>query len=72
MSMAKSTLILHPVWEEYRTARGERQERLAGFGVMRGDGPNLLADGALVERSAIAQELAIQSAQERQKGERER
>ncbi|MGH8888038.1 MAG: hypothetical protein ACRDYX_23365 [Egibacteraceae bacterium] len=60
MGLARETLILRPVREEYRTRRGERQWRVAGFGVMRAGGPVLVADGALAERSAIAQELMIQ------------
>jgi hypothetical protein len=71
MSLADATLILHPVWEEYRTARGERQERLVGFGVMREHGPRLLGDGAVTDRSAITQELASQRALQQQKRARE-
>ncbi|MGH8905883.1 MAG: hypothetical protein ACRD0K_05085 [Egibacteraceae bacterium] len=62
MSLAGETLILRPVLEEYRTIRGEPDKRVLGFGVLREHGPELLSDGALTDRSAIAQELAIQRA----------
>lgn len=64
MSLVRETLILRPVREEYRTRRGERQWRVVGFGVMRPAGLALVADGVLAERSAIAQELMIQRAQQ--------
>jgi hypothetical protein len=62
MGLAGETLILHPLREEYRTRRGERDWRLLGFGVMRRDGPKLVADAALADRSVIAEELMIQRA----------
>jgi hypothetical protein len=64
MGLVREILILRPVREEYRTRRGERQWRVVGFGVMRPGGLVLVADGALGERSAIAQELMIQRAQQ--------
>lgn len=59
---------MHPVREEYRTRRGERDWRVVGFGGMREHGPQLLPEGALASGSAIAQELAIQRAQRRKTG----
>ncbi|MGH8906241.1 MAG: hypothetical protein ACRD0K_06955 [Egibacteraceae bacterium] len=66
MSLAYETLILHPVWVQHRTVRGDREERLAGFGVMREYGAELATDGALTDRSAIIEELAIQRAKRRE------
>jgi hypothetical protein len=62
MELADQLLVVHPVREEYRTRRGERDWRFVGFGVMREHGPQLLTDGALASRSAIAEELAVQQA----------
>ncbi len=44
-SMPDRPTILHPVHEQYRTRRGEMQERHLGFGVMREHGRMLLTDG---------------------------
>ncbi|MGH8904469.1 MAG: hypothetical protein ACRDYA_22995 [Egibacteraceae bacterium] len=51
MKLADELLVVHPVREEYRTRRGERDWRVVGFGVMREQGPHLLADGALALRT---------------------
>lgn len=40
MGLSDETLILHPVREEHRTIRGERDLRLIGFGVMREQVPS--------------------------------
>lgn len=72
MGLSDEALILHPVREEYRTIRGERDLRLIGFGVMREQGPQLLAGCALADRAGIAAELAIQRIRWRKKDERER
>lgn len=77
MHLANETLILHPVTQRYRDHHGYARERTAGFGVMREHGPELAADGALADRSAIAQELTIQrdlqqETRERPPNERER
>jgi len=52
--------MLCPVTERYRDRHGYPRQRLAGFGVMRMQGPQLVADGALVDRAMIAKELAIE------------
>ncbi|MGH8909922.1 MAG: hypothetical protein ACRD0K_26365 [Egibacteraceae bacterium] len=62
MGLTAEMLVLHPVVERYRDHHGYPREQLAGFGVMREGGPQLLADGALTARSTIAEELAIQRA----------
>jgi hypothetical protein len=48
------------------------EERFAGFGVLREQGPERVADSALADRAAIARELRIQRAQQRKRDERER
>ncbi|MGH8896639.1 MAG: hypothetical protein ACRDZ4_06335 [Egibacteraceae bacterium] len=63
-AMSPDTLTLYPVTERYRDHHGYPAERLVGFGVTRKQGPQLAADGALADRSAIAEELAIQRAQQ--------
>jgi hypothetical protein len=70
MRLADELLVVHPVREEYRTRRGERDWRVVGFGVMQAQGPRLLADGALASRPAIAEELAIQRTQQPDTGAR--
>jgi hypothetical protein len=70
MELEDEVLVLHPVREEYRTRRGEKDWRLVGFGVMRKQGPELPEDSALASRSAIADELAIQQAQRQDTGNR--
>jgi len=66
--LGAETLNLRPMYEEYRTARGELRERRRGFGVAREGGhpPTPISGGAFTHRSAIAKELAIQNALRRE------
>lgn len=60
LALENEILILRPMTENYCDHQGYTQKRLAGFGVMGEYGPELVADGALTERSVIAEELARQ------------